>query len=82
MEKRIEVTPRNQDTQWEKVRIATLAVLIFMPIAGFISWIVKNLYLSMALVAIILVSSLVTTIYASILLQKRFKYVEIRHIEH
>ena len=71
MEKIIEVTVTNQGTQWEKVRIANSILLIFTPIIGFISWIAKDVNLFIMLAATILVSSVITTIYATILLQKR-----------
>jgi hypothetical protein len=81
MEKIIELTVTNQDAEWEKVRIATSVLLIFTPIIGFICWIAKDVNLFIILATTTLVSSLITTIYATILLQKRFTYVETNRLK-
>ena len=77
--KKAEVILVDQNEEWEKVKIALTIIVIFIPVAALISWITKDLYLSMMFSASILLFSTATTVYSYKLLHGRFKYIEIQN---
>ena len=80
--KRAEVILVDQNEKWEKVKIALTIIVIFIPVAALISWITKDLHLSMMFGASILLFSTATTIYSYKLLQERFKYIEMQNSKY
>ncbi len=77
--KRAEVILADQNEELEKIKIALRIIVIFVPILTLISWITKDLYLSMMFGGTILLFATATTVYSYKLLHGRFKYVEIQN---